>query len=70
VIEVPNYEGRDARSYGEDWIGWQIPFHFVHVTPQTLKRLLTECGFHVVKAKNYHSESVKQVLKRIPVVSI
>jgi len=21
VIEVPNYEGRDARSYGEDWIG-------------------------------------------------
>ena len=70
VVEVPNYEGRDARSYWEDWIGWQFPFHFFHFTPQSLKRLLTECGFRVVKAKDYHSETVKQALKRIPLVSI
>lgn len=70
VIEVPNYEGRDARSYGQDWIGWQFPFHFFHFTPQSLKRLLTEFGFRVVKAKECHSETVKQALKRIPVISI
>ena len=70
VVEVPNYEGRDARSYWEDWIGWQFPFHFFHFTPQTLKRLLAECGFRVAKAKDYHSETVKQALKRIPIVSI
>jgi SAM-dependent methyltransferase len=70
VIEVPNYEGRDARRYGEDWIGWQFPFHLFHFTPQSLKGLLAECGFHVVKVKDYHSETVKQALKRVPVVSI
>jgi len=70
VIEVPNYEGRDARSYGEDWIGWQFPFHFFHFTPASLKRLLAECGFRVIKTKDFHSETVKQALKRIPVVSI
>jgi 2-polyprenyl-3-methyl-5-hydroxy-6-metoxy-1,4-benzoquinol methylase len=70
VIEVPNYEGRDARSYGKDWIGWQFPFHFFHFTPTSLKRLLSEYGFRVVKTKNFHSETVKQTLKRIPLVSI
>jgi len=70
AIEVPNYEGRDARSYGEDWIGWQFPFHLFHFTPTSLKRLLFECGFRVVKTKDFHSETVKQALKRIPVVSI
>jgi SAM-dependent methyltransferase len=70
AIEVPNYEGRDARSYGENWIGWQFPFHLFHFTPTSLKRLLFECGFRVVKTKDFHSETVKQALKRIPVVSI
>jgi 2-polyprenyl-3-methyl-5-hydroxy-6-metoxy-1,4-benzoquinol methylase len=70
VVEVPNYEGTDARSYWQDWVGWQFPFHFFHFTPKTLRRLLAGCGFRVVRTKNYHSEKVKQTLKRIPVVSI
>lgn len=70
VIEVPNYEGTDARNYWEDWIGWQFPYHFYHFTPQSLKELLGICGFRVVKTKDFHSETVKEALKRIPVVSI
>ena len=70
AVEVPNYEGRDARVYWEDWIGWQFPFHFFHFTPTCLRRLPTDCGFHLVKAKDYHSETVKRALKRIPVASI
>lgn len=70
VVEVPNYEGTDARRYWKDWIGWQFPFHFYHFTPQTLKQLLGICGFRVVKTKDYHSETVKEALKRIPVINI
>ncbi len=70
IVDVPNHEGTDARNKWKEWVGWDLPYHFFHFTPQTLKRLLSECGFRVVKTKDYHSETVKQALKRIPVVSI
>ena len=28
VLEVPNYEGTDAQRLWEDWVGWQLPYHF------------------------------------------
>jgi len=70
VIEVPNYAGTDARKNWENWVGWQTPYHFYHFTPHTMKKLLRLCGLCVLKAKDYHSETVKVALKRIPVVSI
>jgi len=70
IADVPNHEGTDARKNWQEWVGWSLPYHFFHFTPQTLKGLLTECGFRVVKKKDYHSETVKVALKRIPVVSI
>ena len=70
VIDIPNYDGTDARKNWDNWVGWQPPYHFYHFTPSTLKRLLRLCGLCVVKAKDYHSETVKVTLKRIPVVSI
>jgi SAM-dependent methyltransferase len=70
VIDVPNYDGTDARKNWDNWIGWQPPYHFYHFTPHTLKKLVSLCGLSVLKAKDYHSETVKVSLKRIPVVSI
>jgi SAM-dependent methyltransferase len=70
VVDVPNYEGTDARKSWKEWDGWDLPYHFFHFTPQSLKSLLSEYGFTVVKTKDYHSETVKKALKRIPVVSI
>ena len=70
IVDVPNHQGTDARKNWNEWVGWDLPYHFFHFTPQTLKRLLTECGFRVVKAKDYHSETVKKALKRIPVINI
>ena len=70
VIDVPNYDGTDARKNWGNWVGWQPPYHFYHFTPHTLKRLLRLCGLCVLKEKDYHSETVKATLKRIPVVSI
>ncbi len=70
IVDVPNYEGTDARKNWKEWVGWDLPYHLYHFTPQTVKQLLQICGFHVVKTKDYHSETVKKALKRIPVVSI
>ena len=70
VIDVPNYQGTDALKNWKSWVGWQLPYHFYHFTPQNLRELLGICGFRVVKSKDYHSETVKAALKRIPVVSI
>lgn len=70
VIDVPNYDGTDARKNWGNWVGWQPPYHFYHFTPHTLKRLLKLCGLRVLKVKDYHSEIVKVALKRIPVVNI
>jgi SAM-dependent methyltransferase len=70
IIEVPNYDGTDARKTWQDWVGWQLPYHLYHFTPQALTRLLRGSGFHVVKTKDYHSEVVKMKLKRVPGISL
>ena len=70
VVDVPNYEGTDARHIREKWDGWSLPFHFYHFTPQSLVRLLGMHGFEVIRKKSYHSEVVKEKLRRVPVVSL
>ncbi len=70
IIEVPNYDGTDARGYGENWIGWQFPYHLFHFTPETQQKLLQKSGFQIIKKKDYHSERVKSTLKRVPAVSL
>lgn len=70
VIEVPNYKGTDAQNYGEEWTGWQLPYHFFHFSPETLTNLLQLCGLTVTKFKDFHSETVKDKLSRYPVLSI
>lgn len=68
IIDVPNYMSTDARKTWENWVGWSLPYHFYHFTPQTLKRMLETCGFNVIKTKDYHSDSVKMKLRRIPML--
>jgi 2-polyprenyl-3-methyl-5-hydroxy-6-metoxy-1,4-benzoquinol methylase len=68
VVEVPNHEGLDARWKRERWEGWQLPYHFFHFTPSSLRDLLSAHGFEVVAGKTYHSECLKQALRNVPVV--
>ncbi|HOG18401.1 MAG TPA: class I SAM-dependent methyltransferase [Syntrophales bacterium] len=70
VIDVPNYLGTDGRKNGTNWVGWQLPFHLYHYTPSSLSALLAAHGFEIVGSKDYHSEYVKNRLKRIPVVGL
>jgi 2-polyprenyl-3-methyl-5-hydroxy-6-metoxy-1,4-benzoquinol methylase len=70
VVDVPNYEGTDAQKTWNEWVGWQLPYHFSHFTPKTLTDILLECGFKTIRTKDYHSEYIKNHLKRIPGISL
>lgn len=68
VLDVPNYDGTDARKTWADWKGWQLPYHLFHFTPATLGRLLERFGFRVVRKKDYLSEYMKERIERIPLM--
>lgn len=70
IIDVPNYESTDAKAEWQNWVGWQLPYHLFHFTPSSLRQLLKETGFKVVKTKNYHSESVKNRLAKMPIIKL
>ena len=62
VIDVPNYEGTDARHRWQAWEGWAPPYHLWHFTRSSLISLLSKSGFRVVRTKDYHSDVIKQRL--------
>lgn len=70
IIDVPNYESTDARSMWNEWVGWQLPYHLYHFTPKSLEMLLAISGLHIEKRRTYHSESVKNRLRKIHVPGI
>ena len=70
VVDVPNHESTDARRIGNAWDGWSLPYHFFHFTPSSLDGLLSRNGFRSLEANTYHSEHVKGMLKKIPLVSL
>lgn len=49
VVSVPNAASWSARRFGTEWIGWDVPRHIVHFTPDTLARILESAGFDVVR---------------------
>lgn len=66
VVDVPNYQGTDARKRGENWEGWQAPHHLWHFTRHTLAKLLQTHDFAVIRTKTYHSEVIKETLGIVP----
>lgn len=70
VIDVPNYDGTDARKRGRDWADWDLPYHLYHFTPDALTRLLSQHGYEVIRSKNYHSETVKERFRKIPLLGL
>ncbi len=68
VIDVPNYTGTDARLKWEAWEHWDLPYHFLHFTPKSLDKLLGKHGFFVVRRKYYHSDVIKDHLRKIPLL--
>jgi 2-polyprenyl-3-methyl-5-hydroxy-6-metoxy-1,4-benzoquinol methylase len=70
VIDVPNCDSTDAQHDWEDWVGWQLPYHFWHFNLVSLNRLLGQHGYSIIKKKDYHSEVIKAKIKRIPIAGL
>lgn len=47
LISVPNAQSRQAELFGSAWIGYDMPRHRWHFTPNTLGRLIEKAGLSV-----------------------
>jgi len=70
VIDVPNYNGTDARRMGINWADWDLPYHLFHFTPYALEMLLLQNGFEIIRSKKYHSETIKEMVRKIPLLGL
>lgn len=48
AISLPNWDSIERRIFGAEWIALDAPRHFYHFAPNTLRRLLSACGFEIV----------------------
>lgn len=47
LLTVPNAASWSSRFFGAAWIGWDLPRHLTHFTPNSLSEMARECGFRV-----------------------
>jgi 2-polyprenyl-3-methyl-5-hydroxy-6-metoxy-1,4-benzoquinol methylase len=64
IVDVPNYEGYDARMNWHNWPHWDLPYHFYHFTKNSLLALLQKNGFATIREKDYLSEYIKTKLEK------
>lgn len=50
-ISCPNIKSWQRDVFGRYWINWHVPFHTTFFSAATLKCLLNDSGFEVIKAK-------------------
>ena len=46
-VAVPNLAAWGFRAFGPAWFPLRLPWHLLHFTPDTLRRVVTDCGFAV-----------------------
>lgn len=49
VIEVPNVDCVWARPFGEAWDAWYMPFHRIHFSRASLKKIAEQAGLSIEK---------------------
>ena len=55
-LYCPNAGSYLASLFGACWYAWQLPFHFYHFTPATMRRLAQQAGFSVVRLRTITPE--------------
>jgi 2-polyprenyl-3-methyl-5-hydroxy-6-metoxy-1,4-benzoquinol methylase len=53
AVAVPNSESLQARWFGRHWFHLDIPRHYYHFGTQSLRRLLANHGFRIVKLDHF-----------------
>ena len=51
-ISCPNNKSWLRYIFGRYWINWHVPFHIVHFSGKTLRYLLEDSGFAIVRMQN------------------
>ncbi|MCI0704224.1 MAG: class I SAM-dependent methyltransferase [Planctomycetia bacterium] len=46
-VGVPNLASWGFRAFGSAWFPLRLPWHLLHFTPDTLRRVVTDCGFQI-----------------------
>lgn len=64
IIEVPNHASIDAFIAGNEWPGWDVPFHCHHFTRSSLELLVRQHGFEIIGCNSYHCGYIKSNLTR------
>ncbi len=56
ALEIPNLASLQAQIGRDRWFHMMLPHHLVHFTPETLRRLLADNGFEVVRMRTFSPE--------------
>lgn len=64
VIEVPNIDCVWAGPFGKYWDNWYLPFHRVHFSRQSFRRVIERGGLDVMKELDVHVPSIGRSLAR------
>jgi SAM-dependent methyltransferase len=68
LIYSPNAHSYLAAAFKESWFPWQVPFHFSHFTPSSIKAYAGKCGLLARKIKAvtpeyYFAYSIDQICR-------
>ncbi|MFQ5855672.1 MAG: class I SAM-dependent methyltransferase [Anaerolineae bacterium] len=56
LLSTPNGESWQAQLWGMHWLGWEVPRHLQIFSPQTLRQLLEDAGFEIVRRLSFPME--------------
>ena len=57
IIAVPNYTSYDAKHYKKYWAAYDLPIHLWHFSPKSIKILLNNYNFNLIKKKGMPFDS-------------
>lgn len=57
IITTPNVNSIGAAEFGAYWRGWEAPRHLHLFSTESLKHLAQQCGFEIIEARTYSSDS-------------
>jgi 2-polyprenyl-3-methyl-5-hydroxy-6-metoxy-1,4-benzoquinol methylase len=51
IIAVPNPESEDAKHYGSDWAGYDVPRHLYHFSQKSMRTFQEQFGLELVRVE-------------------
>lgn len=56
IMVLPNFESIQAKVFKNNWFHLDVPRHYYHFSPLTLKKMLQLSGFEIKKVKHFSLE--------------